>query len=460
MSQEYIRIIPGLERTNEPYRTAFEESGRRQLALVPGRHNVSVRFRLNGRSANLRLSGAVRDLFDLAACVYIADEVSPRQESPDRWRREFGLMVPVRSVDLWQSVRRDLSSTLEFLSGDRWTIRWAERARLSSYGRHRRSVPRGCDAVCLFSGGMDSLIGAAALLEAGRRVLLVGHHADGVTGAAQKRMLRGLGRRFGDAVQFVDCLVAQRRGAGRNLGKGERTHRTRSFLFLSAAAAVAAHTGSREIFIPENGLIALNSPLTGSRLGALSTRTAHPRFLTGFADLLGQILGEQYLVLNPLCLQSKTEALRAAPRWVQELALDSVSCSHDRMRWVPGAGSDIRHCGYCVPCIYRRAAFIDVGLDDAGHYYRDVFTRLASLSVTESSDIRALCHWARTVRTLSRAGLETVVLAHGTFDRLPMVDTEPRGIRDLGEMLQRWATEFMTMLEARCSQATKRVLRI
>jgi hypothetical protein len=61
--------------------------------------------------------------------------------------------------------------------------------------------------------------------------------------------------------------------------KVEISHRTRSFLFLAGGCDGGGATGTPLLHIPENGLIALNSPLGASRRGTLSTRTTHPRYL-------------------------------------------------------------------------------------------------------------------------------------------------------------------------------------
>ena len=60
--------------------------------------------------------------------------------------------------------------------------------------------------------------------------------------------------------------------------------RGRSFNFLAMAmlglSVVQRINGNdiNKIFIPENGYISLNPPLTRRRIGSLSTRTTHPNF--------------------------------------------------------------------------------------------------------------------------------------------------------------------------------------
>jgi hypothetical protein len=71
----------------------------------------------------------------------------------------------------------------------------------------------------------------------------------------------------------------------------EDTTRGRSFLFFSLGVAAGTALGRDFVLkVPENGLIALNVPLDRLRLGALSTRTTHPFYMTRWNDLL-QALG-------------------------------------------------------------------------------------------------------------------------------------------------------------------------
>ena len=73
------------------------------------------------------------------------------------------------------------------------------------------------------------------------------------------------------------------------------TMRTRSLNFLAFAAvgACAVQAVSQQdqidLFVPENGFISLNAPLTNRRIGTLSTRTTHPHFMAGIQNLFGAV---------------------------------------------------------------------------------------------------------------------------------------------------------------------------
>ena len=149
---------------------------------------------------------------------------------------------------------------------------------------------------------------------------------------------------------FPDGLV-------RNVGS-EKTTRGRSFLFF--AAGVFAGTGLPGPFtlrVPENGLIALNVPLDPLRLGALSTRTTHPFYMARWNDLAAA-LGIHGGIENPYWDKTKGEMVENCTNraLLSRLLPDALSCaSPTKGRW---RGRGIEHCGYCLPCLIRRAAIL------------------------------------------------------------------------------------------------------
>ena len=62
------------------------------------------------------------------------------------------------------------------------------------------------------------------------------------------------------------------------------------------------------------GLSRLNSSLQISRVGSLSTRTAHPIFLKNFLDLLRSLGIYEGTIRNPFLYESGTDMLRAGGR--------------------------------------------------------------------------------------------------------------------------------------------------
>lgn len=330
------------------------------------------------------------DLLVLAAHVHAADtRISRAEQSQDSWTREIRLVVPVSDPDRWRPAVSTLQKMLDFLTGDRWTIGF--RARPPRFAMIAQQpgeslIDPPFDSLSLFSGGLDSLIGAIDLLEEAATPLLVSHFGEGATSDAQSKLFAGLKRHYNKStferlrvgMTFDDGLVE-------DVGS-ENSTRGRSFLFF--ALGVFAGTGLRHRFtlrVPENGLIALNVPLDPLRLGSNSTRTTHPYYIARWNELLRaiEIDGD---VQNPYWDKTKGEmaSLCRNPVLLKELVMESLSCSSPtKGRW---QGLGIEHCGYCLPCLIRRAALTAAwGIGNDGTTYTVSDLRAQPLDTREST---------------------------------------------------------------------------
>lgn len=335
------------------------------------------------------------DLLVLAAHVHAADtRISRATESQDTWTREIRLVVPVSDPTRWSAATALLQRMLNFLTGDRWTLGF--RPRPAGFPaivptRPPRFPPPAFNSLALFSGGLDSLIGAIDALESGLVPLFISHAAEGATSSSQGKLFRSLKRNYSRQnfdrlriwMTFPDGLV-------RDVGS-EKTTRGRSFLFF--AAGFFAGTGLPGPFtlrVPENGLIALNVPLDPLRLGALSTRTTHPFYMARWNDLL-TALGIPGSVENPYWDKTKGEMVANCANRALLLRLlpDALSCaSPTKGRWL---GRGIEHCGYCLPCLIRRAAILKgLGTADPTSYtLRDLTAHVLDTRDAEGQQVRS-----------------------------------------------------------------------
>jgi hypothetical protein len=300
------------------------------------------------------------DLLVLAAHVHAADtRISRAEQSQDSWTREIRLVIPVSDPARWAAAGPTLKKALDFLTGDRWMIGFRARpARFAAIAQipSQNLIAPPFDSLSLFSGGLDSLIGTIDLLESGATPLLISHFGEGATSDAQGKLFTGLKNHYNKSsferlrvgMTFMDGLVE-------DVGS-ENSTRGRSFLFF--ALGVFAGTGLEHHFIlrvPENGLIAMNVPLDPLRLGSNSTRTTHPYYMARWNDLL-DIIGIDGEIQNPYWDKTKGEMATNSrnPTLLKSLATESLSCSSPtKGRW---QGLGIEHCGYCLPCLIRRAA--------------------------------------------------------------------------------------------------------
>jgi hypothetical protein len=171
----------------------------------------------------------------------------------------------------------------------------------------------------------------------------------------------------------------------------ELTLRSRALLYLGLGlAATAAFGPETPLYIPENGWVSLNPPLSGNRLGSYSTRTTHPHFLSELTRLWRDA-GLSHPLSNPYQGLTKGQVLAHCRHreLLAELYNMSVSCARPvASRWRGrGEGS----CGYCYPCLLRRAALHRLGWDRGQDYLLDVLAAPETLRhPTRGRDLRAL----------------------------------------------------------------------
>ena len=314
-----------------------------------------------------------------SSAVYAADKKVARRRTDDRWTRDLQMSVPVTAQDLWTTATPEFKEALEFLTGDRWVLEW--RPEQNRIWGVRNAARHAFDAVCLFSGGLDSLVGAIDLLESPSQpsVVLLSHYDSTLTPRVQEELAGILSAHYGPRrVKLVQVMV--RPTESRELQQyplsrvRETTTRSRSFVFLGLGLAAASALGpATPLYIPENGFIALNIPLVSARLGSCSTRTTHPYFLGRLMNALDRV-GLKNPILNPYGHLTKGEVLAGCKNQdlLRRLAPKSISCAHPEVGRYEHTGYG--NCGYCYPCLIRRASMHTVGLDRSTEYNRDVRT--------------------------------------------------------------------------------------
>jgi 7-cyano-7-deazaguanine synthase in queuosine biosynthesis len=298
------------------------------------------------------------DLAILAGLINAADtRISRAANAQNGWSREIDLVIPVSDPALWAVQGELLSATLKFLTGDFWRVTFRDRpAGFEAIAEPPKTLPLDSyDAVALFSGGLDSLIGAIDLLTAGKRPMLVSHWWDAETSKAQRALLHKFETRFPtNSPRSLRVRLGFDKHEVRT-DEIENSQRGRSFLFFSLAAMTAVSLSTPHVIVPENGLIGLNVPLDPLRLGALSTRTTHPHYMANFNRLLGG-LGLPVQLENPYRHMTKGEMVKRCKdrQFLQALVPLSMSCSSPAKARYRGLSP--RHCGTCVPCLIRRAS--------------------------------------------------------------------------------------------------------
>ena len=385
------------------------------------------------------------DLVVLAALVNAGDtRVSRKLNAQDGWTREIDLYVPVSAAAAWTARTGLIESMLRFLSGDRWRVFFRDRTkrtRTLAVAPKRLAID-GLTKVGLLSGGLDSLIGAVDLLNGSERPLFVSHYWDSETAKAQAYILDRLENRFSKEA-FKSLRV--RLGFDKHhlaTGETENTQRGRSFLFYSLATlAASAIVGRTTVDIPENGLIALNVPLDPLRFGALSTRTAHPHFIANMQRLIDALALDVELN-NPYRHMTKGEMVAncADKLFLQKIVTNSMSCSSPAKARYKKLSP--RHCGYCVPCLIRRAS-LEVGLDgddETLYTVEDLKGHILASDQPEGEHVRSFQLMAKRIRAkpdLAKILVHKPGPLHDKQDEIPdYADVFRRGVLEVAELLK------------------------
>lgn len=373
----------------------FKEAIRFDMLDDETKSNLKTDFeKIWRRFSQKKLESVYEDLLVIAASVYTADKRVPRSglyagESYDNWTRALELSIPVIELDKWLAVKDELESTLHFLSGDEWRLyfRKTEQHYLGcTYREEKHSViENNFDGVSLFSGGLDSFSGAIKLLEENKNICFIGCREYNALNNRMTELFKLVQNEYSE--RNVDIIVFKTEPrAPRNIDEdiksrfNENTSRSRSFLFLAAAIATASLIGNEiPVYIPENGFIGLNIPLTPSRLGSCSTRTTHIHFLKHYNNIL-QKLGIKHKIENFFAFKTKgeiVEMVKESHAFIQG-AGRTISCSHP-MRGDKGVPGRPRNCGYCFPCLIRRASLNNMEIDDE---YLDTFVNDYKISTS------------------------------------------------------------------------------
>jgi len=376
------------------------------------------------------------DFLVFSMAIYNADRVVSRAlYSTDGWNRRIRLTVPVLNLAELNTGKDHFISALNFLTGDDWDIEFIQAERYV-LDRELALVDRNVyKKVSLFSGGLDSLIGfvdGCDELQKDEKILLVSH--------------KELGKEWGDQVRILDDCKKHQIYSGRyeqvliNAGINsqgwigdravcEGTFRARSILFFGAGLYCAhAIDANMPLIVPENGTISLNIPLDRGRRNACSTRTTHPVFLKRLQQALTDI-GIQNQLINPYQLKSKADMVSdCCLKPTRKIALktlyrDSCSCakrSH-KSSWIHKRDANnqpIRHCGFCLPCLYRRVSLASVGWENKESYGINVFNSseldIAHLQGKKGRDFRALLYFLK--NRCNQDTIEEELISNGVTD--------------------------------------------
>jgi hypothetical protein len=318
----------------------------------------------------------VADLVDLALAVYTADRLVLRRTRGRRgrpqWTRHIRLRLPLRIPELWRDYRvtERLEQLLWFLTTDVWEFDFSRRTtpdrRTSSQQFLDLKFER--PHVLLFSGGLDSLAGACHLSgeTPNRDIFLVSCSTNNRTERIQRDLGSALRHRFltaegmkGRRIEFGPMPFHSLESNLTYDGQ-ERSQRSRAFVYLTLGIAAAHMAGSDTLHVFENGIGAINLPISKAQLGAQSTRSVHPVTLDHTGELARAVLGMPFTFENPFLFSTKGQICTLLKEFgLGDSVRTTVSCDRFPQR-IAGAPQ----CGHCTSCLLRRVGLLAAGLAD------------------------------------------------------------------------------------------------
>ena len=383
---------------------------------------IKIKFSEFSEFASASKQNAI-DFFFISSFVYGIDRFVERHPfSTDGWSRSFNVTMPVYEVEKWTELKPDLEEVLSFLTGDYWVVSFVQNnfeiqfEELSEVYTNKKYKQ-----VNLFSGGLDSLIGAIDFLadesNIDENVLLVSHSDSVMKNKGEQNDVYDLFpdeyKKRAKRIALVEVMLHTT-----TLNEREKTFRSRSLLFLGIAVLVA-DINKLPIIVPENGSVSLNYPLSASRRGACSTRTTHPTFIALVSKLLEK-LTLTHIIINPYEFNTKGEMVDECGNieLLKSIVKFSNSCGK-KGHVVNRTDRHSTHCGVCMPCTYRKASLLNI--EDNTTYGDDLnkpetgrIKKTPFLFSDQGQDINAMLDFLG--RDISREQIKNELIINGIRD--------------------------------------------
>ena len=373
--------------------------------------------------AGLRPSEKIWDFNTIALAVAAADNSLTRKNSADGWTRQIDLTVHLNDPGVWEPAKQELEKTLRFLTGDFWSFTFKDNGVTPPSAKRLKRFD--CDCVSLLSGGVDSLAGAIDLVADNHKPIFISQvvRGDAKTQRDYAKRIRPDSAHF----QWSHKIHPPQ-------GESEGSTRGRSIIFFAFAALAASAlqgqpSSPAKIYVPENEFISLNIPLNSGRMGSFSTKTTHPVYLKGIQNIWNEV-GISLNLIMPYQFKTKGEVLAECKnqQLLKELVFQSVSCGKYRVY-------KMQHCGRCVPCLVRRAAFQHWGEVDqtSGGYYSE---QLERINHGNPDDVGAA---ANACLVAEQSGIQRLVSGNLSFadhqNRSEFEGVFSRGLNEVKELL-------------------------
>ncbi len=316
----------------------------------------------------VQLRPELADLLDLALAAYTIDRLSPRAPHghPDRsiWQRELTVELPVRDLQRWKEPLNSSSLThlLNRLTDDDWSFDFRSRRGMGRPAELQLPLfkrPSGEVEVGLYSGGLDSAAGTAGwiLKNPSGRLLCVSGTTNSWISHLQSTQLDTINSVYPGTVSGLRVDFGLESSSG-TPWREESSQRTRGFIHFVLGVVTAMLAGSQRLLLHENGVGALNLPMSQSQHGSHMTQACHPVFLAEAAQWVSAFLGEPFRIVGTALGKTKAQSC-CSLREAKLEPLVGLTFSCDGFQRVAG----VSHCGTCTSCLLRRQSIYASSLE-------------------------------------------------------------------------------------------------
>lgn len=302
-----------------------------------------------------RWEPVIFDAMVVAAAIEYGDRIVRRP--PRGWARRISIRIPVHDPDRWRAreVSAALKDTIEFLTGDYWSISFVKRrGKVPSPPQDYLNLSVPTKAVVPYSDGMDSravagIVGAS--LGAGLVRVRVGSKS-------WDRAKNGNGHEPFTTVPYdVPCDMPNR----------DATARSRGFKFALISGIAAYLTDAKEVIVPESGQGAIGPALITVGHAYPDYRN-HPLFTKRMERFIRALLNKDIRYVFPRIWNTKGETLREYVAVSGDSDWASTRSCWRNNQWSSVNGK-LRQCGVCAACMLRRVSVHAAGLFEEADTY-------------------------------------------------------------------------------------------
>jgi 7-cyano-7-deazaguanine synthase in queuosine biosynthesis len=378
------------------------------LYLEGDNQNLEIKVQNIEQKVVSYLRPVAYDLLELAALLYVADTSISRGKKDvygHDWQRRIHVIMPVRKRRVWEDNQQLLSDLVTYLSGDAGITFDFRPHRRPKLGQAYLEFPasaegfQGAHRAVLFSGGLDSLGGAADLVAKREIPLLISHRSSSTRTEIQNSLMEQLATKAGRRLPGIGVWVTRK-----DKQAVDSSQRLRSFLYMSLAAVIACELRIESVLFCENGIATFNLPMSEQRIGTRSSRTTNPKVVKLFTQLVQNVMGRPISFENPFLLSTKREVVdRLVQLGCAGMIKTSLSCARTF-----GIEKTKRHCGVCFQCLTRRFAIVAANAeeyDPTDDYKKDVFRE----SLAEGAERGNAVDWVNFNREMRELSLETLL---------------------------------------------------